>query len=61
MRNVLYKMYSTDLREKKKEGKKKQSKRNQKHVFVPDGELEEGARVSEKVRKKTADRGNAGA
>lgn len=53
MRNVLYKMYSTDLKKKEIE-KKRNGERNQKHVFVPDEELEEDARVLEKVRKKAA-------
>lgn len=46
MRNVLYKMYSTEL--------KKNRERNEKHVFVSDEELEEEARVLEKARKKAA-------
>lgn len=54
MRNVLYKMYSTDLKKEKKKKKRKNGERNQKHVFVPDEELEEEARVLEKVRKKAA-------
>lgn len=61
MRNVLYKMYSTDLKKQKKKKERKEERKKSETRFRAGRRIRRGGASVGESEKKGGDRGNVGA